>query len=88
MARQEKENKADEDPASEKPTESASTSTDSAGRSRLDSTTRGEEMKEEARDLIAKCYNNLAACILNGPPRQPEDYLRAADYCDNVSRFG
>lgn len=63
---------------------STSSSSESAGRSRLDSTTRGEEMKEEARDLISKCYNNLAACILNGPPRQAEDYLRAAGYCDNV----
>jgi tetratricopeptide (TPR) repeat protein len=56
----------------------------SGSRSRIDSTTRGEEMKEEAKTLIAKCYNNLAACILNGPPRKSDDYLRAASYCDNV----
>lgn len=34
-------------------------------RSRMDSTTRGEEMKVEALDLISKCYNNLAACIVS-----------------------
>jgi len=34
-------------------------------RSRMDSTTRGEEMKAEALDLIARCYNNLAACIVS-----------------------
>jgi len=53
-------------------------------RSRMDSTTRGEEMKVEALDLISKCYNNLAACIVNGPTRSKDDYLRATTYCDKV----
>lgn len=26
----------------------------------------GKELKNEANEIIAKCYNNLAACILNG----------------------
>jgi hypothetical protein len=42
------------------------------------------ELKKEAHDLVAKCYNNLAQCILNGPPRQKEDYMRAVYYCDSV----
>jgi len=53
-------------------------------RSRMDSTTRGEEMKQEALELISKAYNNLAACIVNGPPRKKEDYLRAVFYCEKV----
>jgi len=53
-------------------------------RSRMDSTTRGEEMKLEALELISKCYNNLAACIVNGPTRSKEDYIRATTYCDKV----
>lgn len=55
-----------------------------SGRLRIDSTSRGEEMKQESMDLISKCYNNLAACIVNGPPRQKDDYLRAVFYCDKV----
>ncbi|VDD89751.1 unnamed protein product [Enterobius vermicularis] len=53
-------------------------------RKRLDSTIRGDSIKQEAADLVMKCYNNLAACILNGPARREEDYLRAAEYCDKV----
>uniref|UniRef100_A0A915DWD3 Uncharacterized protein n=1 Tax=Ditylenchus dipsaci TaxID=166011 RepID=A0A915DWD3_9BILA len=41
-------------------------------------------MKQEGLDLLSKCYNNLAACIINGPSRKPEDYLRAVFYCDQV----
>ncbi|KAI1720060.1 tetratricopeptide repeat protein 9A [Ditylenchus destructor] len=65
-------------------TEDAEANSSAGGRLRIDSTSRGEEMKQEANDLIFKCYNNLAACILNGPPRQKADYLRAADYCNKV----
>ncbi|KAI1727670.1 tetratricopeptide repeat protein 9A [Ditylenchus destructor] len=65
-------------------TEDAEANSSGVGRLRIDSTSRGEEMKQEANDLILKCYNNLAACILNGPPRQKDDYLRAADYCNKV----
>uniref|UniRef100_A0A915EK45 Uncharacterized protein n=1 Tax=Ditylenchus dipsaci TaxID=166011 RepID=A0A915EK45_9BILA len=39
---------------------------------------------KEGIELIAKCYNNLAACILNGPVRKQQDYLRAVTYCDKV----
>uniref|UniRef100_A0A915CTA0 Uncharacterized protein n=1 Tax=Ditylenchus dipsaci TaxID=166011 RepID=A0A915CTA0_9BILA len=56
-------------------------------RLRIDSTSRGEEMKQEATSLIIKCYNNLAACIVNGPPRQKDDYMRAVYYCDKVLDF-
>lgn len=41
-------------------------------------------MKKEAEDIISKCYNNLAACLLNGPERSKEDYLRAVEYTDKV----
>ena len=44
----------------------------------------GEKLQNEANDLIAKCFNNLAACIINGPLRQKDDYLRAVSYCDSV----
>uniref|UniRef100_A0A915D9R9 Tetratricopeptide repeat protein 9C n=1 Tax=Ditylenchus dipsaci TaxID=166011 RepID=A0A915D9R9_9BILA len=43
-----------------------------------------ELLKKEGIELIAKCYNNLAACILNGPVRKQQDYLRAVTYCDKV----
>uniref|UniRef100_A0A0N5AZM4 TPR_REGION domain-containing protein n=1 Tax=Syphacia muris TaxID=451379 RepID=A0A0N5AZM4_9BILA len=42
-----------------------------------DSTSRGKFIKAEAADLMIKCYNNLAACIIYGPNRKEEDYLRA-----------
>jgi len=47
----------------------------------------GEKLQIEANDLIAKCYNNLAACIINGPPRQKDDYLRAVFYCDSALKI-
>ncbi|MFH4978872.1 hypothetical protein AB6A40_005581 [Gnathostoma spinigerum] len=55
-----------------------------AGRSRLSSTSRGEDMKAEANEIITKCYNNLAACILKGSSRTVDDYMRAIAYCDKV----
>lgn len=56
-------------------------------RTRLDSTSHGEEMKNAANDLIVQCYYKLAACILNGPPRKNDDYLRAVYYCDKVMKL-
>lgn len=53
-------------------------------RCRIDSTSRGEEMKQEAASLIAMCYINLSACIVNGPVRKRDDYMRAVYYCDKV----
>uniref|UniRef100_A0A914XAM5 Uncharacterized protein n=1 Tax=Plectus sambesii TaxID=2011161 RepID=A0A914XAM5_9BILA len=53
-------------------------------RTRINSTSRGEEMKEEANAIILKSYNNLAACILQGANRGPKDFLRAVEYCDKV----
>lgn len=42
-------------------------------------------VRKEADTLAVKCYNNLAACILNGEKkRKQEDYLRAVGYCDKV----
>lgn len=58
--------------------------TDQSTRTRLDSTSHGEDMKNSANELIAQCYNKLAACILNGSPRKNDDYLRAVYYCDKV----
>lgn len=46
--------------------------------------TREEEIKQEARLLLAKCYCNLAVHIINGPPKKHDDYLRAVYYCDKV----
>ena len=65
--------------------EPESSDSEKAHRLRMDSTSRGEEIKQEALELISKCYNNLAACIVNGPVRKKDDYLRAVTYCDNVS---
>jgi hypothetical protein len=38
----------------------------------------------EGQQLMSKCYNDLAACIINGLARKHEDYLRAVLYCDQV----
>lgn len=46
--------------------------------------TREEEIKQEARLLLAKCYCNLAVHIINGPPKKHDDYLRAVYYCDKI----
>lgn len=41
-------------------------------------------MKTEAIEITLKCYNNLAACILQGQNRTESDFLRAVEYCDKV----
>jgi len=47
--------------------------------------TEQDRMNQEADSLSIKCYNNLAACLLNSPEeRSQKDYLRMADYCDKV----
>ncbi|KAK0417850.1 hypothetical protein QR680_013241 [Steinernema hermaphroditum] len=43
-----------------------------------------ENIKKEASHVVAKCYNNLAACILARNDRKPSDYERAVDYCQRV----
>lgn len=41
-------------------------------------------IRREADQIILKCYNNLAASLLNGPGRDADAYLRAAEYCEKV----
>lgn len=55
-----------------------------SGRNRLDSTTRGQEIHNEAKELMTKCYNNLAICLLARGSNTKEDFMRAVFYCDNV----
>lgn len=56
----------------------------SSSRIRQDSTTRGQEIHTEAKELMTKCYNNLAACLLARDSNTRDDFLRAVFYCDNV----
>ncbi|TKR68125.1 hypothetical protein L596_024154 [Steinernema carpocapsae] len=35
-------------------------------------------------EVVSKCYNNLAACILARSDRKPSDYERAIEYCKKV----
>lgn len=43
-----------------------------------------DALKIEALMIMIKCYNNLAACILNGAHRTQGDFMRAVGYCDKV----
>jgi hypothetical protein len=52
---------------------------------RQDSTTCGQEIHIEAKELVTKCYNNLAACLLARESSTKEDFMRAVSYCDNVN---
>nr|CAD2196709.1 unnamed protein product [Meloidogyne enterolobii] len=65
-------------------TEGSLSTASSSSRIRQDSTTCGQEILTEAKDLMTKCYNNLAACLLARDSNTKEDFMRAVFYCDNV----
>ncbi|CAK5084428.1 unnamed protein product [Meloidogyne enterolobii] len=73
-----------EQPLKQLQTEGSLSTASSSSRIRQDSTTCGQEILTEAKDLMTKCYNNLAACLLARDSNTKEDFMRAVFYCDNV----
>nr|CAD2162780.1 unnamed protein product [Meloidogyne enterolobii] len=73
-----------EQPLKQLQTEGSLSTASSSSRIRQDSTTCGQEILTEAKELMTKCYNNLAACLLARDSNTKEDFMRAVFYCDNV----
>lgn len=66
------------------PEKQATTEEQKLSEERVRQTEMSESARQEAHQIMAECYLNLANCVLNGGQRNPEDYKRVQQYCDNV----